>query len=165
MSAVTVIVQCPRDPGVETALRCQQCDTPICPRCLVQSPVGAKCKDCARVVKSPIYTLSGIYIVRAAIAAIVGGVAMGIVWGLVSSQLAGGLGFVSFFAGAGLGYAFTRLLEFATNRKRGPAVIAFAMGGIAIAFGIQFVMAGQLLTLGSLIAVGVGLYFSYQNLR
>src|SRR5690349_13444278 len=26
----TGVVQCPRDPGVETALRCSRCETPIC---------------------------------------------------------------------------------------------------------------------------------------
>lgn len=128
------------------------------------SPVGARCRDCARVMKSPIYTVSRRYLVQGAAAAVVGGGILGFVWGLVSWQLGGGLGFLSFFAGAGLGYVFTRLMEFSMNRKRGPVVAGLAMGGILFAFGIQLAMAGQLL-LGSVIALGVGLYFAYHNLR
>jgi hypothetical protein len=171
MSAVTAIVQCPRNPGTETALRCSRCDTPICPQCLVQTPVGARCRDCARIVKSPIYTLSGGGIARALVATLIGAVVMGVVWGWITASLPG-LGLFSFFAGAGLGYAFTRLLELATNHKRGPGPIAFAVSGICLAFLIQLVVAGVAFDssflryeLGALIALGVGIYFAYQNLR
>src|SRR5262245_41825997 len=51
------VVQCARHPEVETALRCSRCDTPICPRCLIQTPVGARCRDCARLARSPVYTM------------------------------------------------------------------------------------------------------------
>lgn len=39
---------CARHRNVETALRCPSCGTPICPKCLVHTPVGAKCPPCAR---------------------------------------------------------------------------------------------------------------------
>ncbi len=38
---------CARHPSVETGLKCASCGTPICPSCLVQTPVGMKCKSCA----------------------------------------------------------------------------------------------------------------------
>lgn len=31
-----------------THLRCGKCDRPICTRCVVMSPAGVRCKDCAR---------------------------------------------------------------------------------------------------------------------
>ncbi len=157
------IVPCPRDPGVETALRCSRCETPICPRCLVQTPVGARCRDCARIAHSPIYTLSAMHILRAASAAVIGGVAMGLIWGFVLFQFT--VGFFSIFLGAGLGYAFTRAMEFATGRKRGPVVVAFAVGGILIAWGMQFLFVPPRIALYGLVAVGVAIYFAYQNLR
>jgi hypothetical protein len=40
--------QCARHRNVETYLRCGKCGTPICPKCLVHTPVGARCPDCAR---------------------------------------------------------------------------------------------------------------------
>ena len=42
-------LRCARHPGTETVLRCGRCDTPICPRCLVPTPVGARCPTCAQV--------------------------------------------------------------------------------------------------------------------
>jgi len=36
---------CERD-GVGTQLTCAGCGAPICPRCLVRTPVGLKCPDC-----------------------------------------------------------------------------------------------------------------------
>ena len=157
------VVECPRDPGTETALRCSRCETPICPRCLVQTPVGARCRDCARISHSPIYVLSGQHIVRAALASIIGGVIMGLIWGFILLPFT--VGFLSIFIGAGLGYVFTRMLEFATNRKRGPAVVAFAVVGILIAWGMQFLFVPPRIALYGLVAVGVAIYFAYQNLR
>jgi hypothetical protein len=42
-------LRCARHPNIETVLRCGRCDTPICPRCLVGTPVGARCPTCAGV--------------------------------------------------------------------------------------------------------------------
>ncbi len=163
MSPVTTVVQCPRDPGVETALRCSRCDTPICPKCFIQTPVGARCRDCARLHKSPVYTLSSAHLIRAAAAAVIGGVIMGLIWGFVLLPFT--VGIFSIFIGAGLGYAFTRALDLATGRKRGPAVVTFAMLGIAIAWSMQFLFVDPRFAMYGLVAAGVGAYFAYQNLR
>jgi uncharacterized membrane protein len=42
-------LRCARHPNTETVLRCGRCNTPICPRCLVSTPVGARCPNCAGV--------------------------------------------------------------------------------------------------------------------
>jgi len=157
------VVECPRDPGVETALRCSRCESPICPKCLIQSPVGARCRDCARIVKSPIYTLSGGGIARAAVASVVGGVVMGLIWGLVLLPFT--FGFFAIFVGVGLSYAFTRALEFATGRKRGPIVVGFAIGGIGIAWGMTLLFIPLRMALYALVAAGIAAYLAYQNLR
>ena len=39
---------CSNHPGVETRLECSTCGRPICPRCMVATPVGQKCPSCAR---------------------------------------------------------------------------------------------------------------------
>ena len=43
---------CARHRNVETHLRCGKCETPICPKCLVHSPVGARCPKCAAPPRS-----------------------------------------------------------------------------------------------------------------
>ena len=156
------VVECPRDPGVETALRCGRCDTPICPKCLVQSPVGARCRDCGRLSKNPIYTLNTQAKLRAASAALIGGLVMGVAWGLVLIQFT--FGFFSIFLGLGLGWIFTRALDFATGRKRGPMVAGFAIGGIFLAWAVMALMVPQIALFG-LVPAGIGSYLAYQNLR
>jgi hypothetical protein len=157
------VVACPRDPSVETALRCSRCETPICPKCLIQTPVGARCRDCARISKSPVYTVNNATMVRAGVAAVVGGIVMGLIWGLVLLPFS--VGFFSIFVGAGLGYAFTRMMEFATGRKRGPVIVAFAIFGIGIAWGMQLLFVDVRIAMYGLVAAGVAVYFAYQNLR
>lgn len=163
------VVACARDPEVQTALRCSRCDTPICPKCLVQTPVGARCRDCARLAKSPVYTVKGQYLVRAIAAAVVGGVVMGLIWGFASLAVPGlafGGIFVSLILGAALGFGFTRIMELAVNRKRGPVIVACAMGGIGLATLVQILIAGGGIYIGgSVIAAAAGLYFAYQNLK
>lgn len=157
------ITQCARDPEVQTALRCSRCDTPICPKCMIQTPVGARCKDCARIAKSPVYTLTGPAAAKAATASVVGGVAMGLIWGFILLPFT--FGFLSIFVGAGLGWVFTRMLELVTGRKRGPYVVAFAILGIGIAWSIQLLLVPWRVALYGLVAAGVAIYFAYQNLR
>jgi hypothetical protein len=97
-------------------------------------------------------------------AALVGGVAMGLVWGFILLPFT--VGVFSIFIGAGLGYGFTRMMEFATGRKRGPGVIAFAMAGILLAWVMQplFFVPFNFALYG-LVAVAIGMYFAYQNLK
>ncbi len=157
------VVSCPRDPGVQTALRCSRCEKPICPKCLIQTPVGARCRDCARIAKSPVYTMTNGVMARAATASVVGGVVMGLIWGFILLPFS--VGFFSIFVGAGLGYAFTRMMELATGRKRGPMVVGFAIFGIAIAWSMQLLFVDPRVALYGLVAAGVAIYFAYQNLR
>lgn len=163
MTAMTGVVPCLRHPEIETALRCSRCETPICPKCLIHTPVGARCRDCARLSKSPVYTLSGAHLLRAGIASLIGGVAMGLVWTLILLPFT--VTFFSIFIGAGLGYAFTRVLEVATGRKRGPVIVAFASAGIMIAWSMQLLVVDLRFALYGLVAAGIGIYFAYQNLR
>ncbi|WP_322795284.1 DnaJ domain-containing protein [Tepidiforma sp.] len=157
-----MVVACPRDPGVETALRCSRCGTPICPKCLIQTPVGARCRDCARMARNPIYTLTAGGMARAAVASLVGGVVMGVAWGVVLLPFT--FGFFAIFVGAGLGYAFTRVLEAATGNKRGPAVVSFAIAGILVAWGVMVLIVPQVWAYG-LLPAGIAAYLAYHNLR
>jgi uncharacterized membrane protein YjjP (DUF1212 family) len=39
---------CANHPTVETSLRCNKCEKPICPKCAVLTPTGYRCKECVR---------------------------------------------------------------------------------------------------------------------
>lgn len=156
------IVSCARHPKTETALRCSRCEAPICPQCLIQGPVGARCPDCAKVVRSPIYTLSPASYARAGAASLIGGLLVGVVW--ITVLLPFQFGFFSIILGAGLGFAFTRILDVATGGKRGPVVVAFAIAGIVLAWSMQLPFVPIRLALYGLVAVGIGGYLAYQRL-
>lgn len=39
---------CARHQAIETTLKCSKCETPICPKCAVLTPVGYRCPDCGQ---------------------------------------------------------------------------------------------------------------------
>jgi len=39
---------CANHPSVETTLRCNRCEKPICPECAVLTPTGYRCKECVK---------------------------------------------------------------------------------------------------------------------
>ena len=149
----TGIVECARHPGVETGLRCGRCDTPICPRCMVLSPVGARCPTCAPVTRAPMYVIKSSDLLAAAGVSLVGGLVMGFIWATVGVWFS--YGFFLIFLGAGLGYAFTKMLDWGTRGKRGPAIVACAVGGILIAWGMQWLFVPAQIARFELLAVGV----------
>lgn len=122
---------CARHPQVETVLRCGRCETPICPRCSVTTPVGARCPACAQVRKPPTYDVSGRYLWRAVAAAVVlalgGGFAFGFLAGFAGrSLIIGGI----LYALVGIGIA--EGLSAVANRKRGPRLQLLAVATTVI---------------------------------
>jgi hypothetical protein len=45
---MTEILYCANHPKIETNLRCNRCEKPICTRCAVLTPTGYRCKECVR---------------------------------------------------------------------------------------------------------------------
>ena len=39
---------CANHPTVETTLRCNRCEKPICAKCAVLTPTGYRCKECIK---------------------------------------------------------------------------------------------------------------------
>src|SRR5262245_7123698 len=95
--------RCAADPSVETYLRCGRCDTPICPRCMIQTPVGSRCRTCARIRKLPMFVLSPADYLKAIGTALAASIVCGAVVALVL-HMAPFLGILRFFLMAGLGY-------------------------------------------------------------
>ena len=133
---MTTTTYCATHPDVETGLACSRCGTLICPRCLVQTPVGARCKTCARLKRLPMYDVTPLAVAKAAGTSLGLGAAMGVAWGLVF----GGIGvflLLVFFIGPPIGYFFADVLGRATNRKRGPVMQGIAVGGLIVAWVVK----------------------------
>jgi hypothetical protein len=48
MSDIQPTLTCANHPTVETLLRCNRCEKPICLKCAVLTPTGYRCKECVR---------------------------------------------------------------------------------------------------------------------
>ena len=127
-------MQCARHPDVETELGCSRCGTAICPKCLVYTPVGTRCPDCAQVRKIPTYNMQAGTLPKAIAAALVAAIALGIAWWFFDVVT---YFFFGVFAGFALGIGMSEAVALATNRKRGPPLQIVAVCGIVLAYLIR----------------------------
>jgi hypothetical protein len=68
---------CANHPDRLTFVRCSNCAKPICPDCMVYSPVGIKCAECAKMPRSAVISLKPARAARAVGAALLVGTAVG----------------------------------------------------------------------------------------
>jgi hypothetical protein len=129
--------RCAKHPSVETLVSCASCGTPICTDCMVQSPVGIKCRECARMPRSARVRLKPDRAARAIAAAVgvaaVGGVAL-------ASLAASPFGFFGFLIAYGVGRGSGELVLRATGRFRGPATGAIGAAGALGAYLAPFAL-------------------------
>lgn len=164
-------MQCATHPDVETNLRCGKCGKPICPRCLIQTPVGARCPDCAKLYKLPTFRVTPKYYLRAAGTALGMAIACGLVWGTILSLLR--IGYLNFLLAPGVGYAIGEVVGLSVNRKRGTGLAIVAGTGVVISYVIGlFSPWGLALALSSLrflavdlLALALGVFIAVTRIR
>ncbi len=117
-------MKCAAHPEVETNLRCGKCEKPICPRCLVDTPVGARCRDCANIKSLPTHRVAFQQYLKAIGVglglAIAGGILWRWLWWLFPSF------FLNLLIAAGIGYGTGELISLSVNRRRGRGLQAIA---------------------------------------
>ena len=135
MSQIPEATRCARHPGVETYLRCSRCDTPICPSCLVQTPVGARCRSCAGLRRLPTFRADKWLLVR--------GLLAGMATAAVGAVLIGAIRGFGFILTIVLGFLVAEAVSWAANRRRGPyfswtaavgAVVGMVLGRAMLVF-------------------------------
>ncbi len=167
--------QCARHPKVETRLSCGRCGTPICPKCMVYTPTGIRCPDCAQVRRMPQYELTPRVYARV----IPGALALSLGIGFVLSFV-GAIGFfggiiVGMLVAAGLkrvsGYKQGREMEIIAGVSvvltvlSGHVFAALRVGGLAaLGPALQHVLLLQTLGFDAL-GIALGIYFAIQQLR
>jgi hypothetical protein len=164
--------RCARHPDVETNLRCGKCGTPICPRCMVEAPVGARCPDCAKLTKIPTYRVSSTYYLRAITAGLVTAVVTGVVWGIIESYLP--FRFFSLIIAAGIGYLIGEAISRSVNRKRGTILAVTGAFSVAVSFAVTyladyimvgFINYGAYRIVFTLVSIAIGGYMAVTRLR
>lgn len=125
-------MKCAEHPDVETNLRCGKCGKPICPKCLVQTPVGARCKDCARLQVLPTFQVTTNHYLRAIGVAVGMAFACGAAWWALRVVM--GIPYFNFLIAAGFAYAISEVVGRAVNRKRGRWLAIIGGTGVALSF-------------------------------
>ena len=161
-------MKCATHPEIETNLKCGKCGKPICPKCMVQTPVGARCPDCARLYKLPTYRVSAKHYLRAVGTALGMAIVCGVVWGLIGSFVP--FIFLNLLLAAGAGYAIGEVVSLSVNRKRGTGLATIAGIAVAISYlvslllpwGLPFGLSFHFL---DLLALALGIYVAVGRLR
>ena len=157
-------MQCANHPDVETGLTCNKCGKPICPKCMVQTPVGARCGQCAKLKKLPTFQLSRADFVKSILAGLGTALIGGIIWYLVSHFVFQGL-ILNILLAAAVGYGIGQVVSLSVNRKRGLSLKVIASISVFIAYVIGNHVAMPLhfilyFNLMNLIVIAVGVYMS-----
>lgn len=152
---------CYRHPRRETRVSCATCGRPICTECMVQTDVGIKCPDDARLPRGA----------RAGVMK-TGQIAKSVLAGLAVALLGVAVVYAIFRIPAGnlilsaaAGYGAGILIHRAGGRNGGP--IAMAISGVSVLLAYSPFLAQELMTGGNLfrifpalIAIGFAVYAS-----
>lgn len=119
-------------PNVPTNLRCSKCGRPICTRCIVETPVGLRCRQCAQLRRIPTYSVTPLQYATASAVAVGVAVVAGIGWSFI--QRIAFVGFFTFFIAIGVGYIMGEVVSLAVNRKRGTGIQVIVGVGVFLSY-------------------------------
>ena len=157
-------MKCTYHPDVETNLRCGKCDKPICHKELVQTPVGSRCPECAKLSKLPTYQFSSIYYLRAMGTGLGMAIVCGLVWGVVTVFMP--FFFLNFLLAAGVGYAIGEVISLSVNRKRGTGLAVVGGFAVAISYLVSILSPwGFSFGILDLLAIALGIFVAVTRLR
>jgi hypothetical protein len=155
-------MRCATHSGVETNLTCGRCGTPICPKCLVQTPVGARCSKCAGLKRLPTYEIAPQQYLKAVAVGIGLAIAIGFVWGLLWRYVS----FFNFLLAAGAGYAIGEVISLSVNRRRGLGLQVIGGSGVALSYMIAKLSPwGVVFSFYDLLVLAVGIFVAVSRLR
>lgn len=131
---------CYRHPSRMTALRCTECERPICWECAVQGPVGIKCPDHARAPRSARAVVPTQRMARGIVAGLVVAVVLGSLLAIAP------IPFLGLILGIVVGIATVEVTRRASGGYRDPmltrAAAACAVIGI-MALPVAWVLMGE----------------------
>lgn len=133
---------CANHPNIETTLRCNKCEKPICAKCAVLTPTGYRCKECVRGQQKIFETAKWVdYPIIFVVVAILA---------YLGSLIAFRLGFFVILLAPVAGGLIAEIARFITRRRRSKrlfilAVIAAMAGCVPV--GLQFIFQFSLLGL------------------
>ena len=156
-------MRCYRHPDRETRVACATCGRPICTECMVQTEVGIKCPDDARLPRG---ARAGVMKRDQVLKSSLAGIAVALVGAVIVYFVLSQIGFGRLVLSALAGWGAGTLIHRAGGRHGGP--LAMAISGVAVATAfvptlVPPILNGNLpvyLLLPALAAVGFAVYTS-----
>jgi len=125
---------CARHKKVKTRLRCGRCEKPVCPKCTVYGPTGARCQNCVSNRGSHMYQVTPAQYGAAA--------AVAVVLGSLSGLIVSVIGLFALFYAPVAGRIMAQAIGRVTCNKRGAALAVIASAGLI--FGAMIPQLGTL---------------------
>ena len=164
-------MKCANHPDVETKVRCGKCGKPICPRCMIETPVGIRCRECAQLQKLPTFSFTKRHLLRAVGAAVGMAFGCGAAWWAIRAVMPSL--YLDFLLAAGFGYAIGEVVGLSVNRKRGRwlsiiAGITVVVGYVISIFppwGVSFEWLSLRSLFFDILAVALGVYVAISRVK
>lgn len=117
---------CAKHPKEATVVSCASCGTPICTRCMVATPVGMKCRNCASNRNAVLYQVRPERFALAVVVSVAAG---------FGAAMLGYIGFFAIFVATAYGYFAGSMILKASGMKRGLKLeigtgVGMALGAI-----------------------------------
>lgn len=128
MTLSPTVTYCANHPEVETSLRCNRCEKPICSKCAVRTPTGYRCRECVQGQQKTFDTAEWYdYPLAFLLAAILS---------FLGSRLVSFLGFFTLFLAPIAGGIIAETVRLVVRRRRSRSLfkisaVAAALGGFS----------------------------------
>ncbi len=122
-------VECVCGSGIHTLLRCSRCGKPICYDCMVESPVGYRCPQCASGPRVGAYRTSPNVLLKGALAGLAVAIPVGVLWGYFPNW--------GFYLALLLGFGVVEAMARVTNQKRGTELMLIAICAIVVGLAVS----------------------------
>ena len=150
-------------PTVPTRLSCGQCRRAICTDCMVQVPVGIRCRECGRAQPLPTFDVRPANYARA-LATAVGIVILGaILWFALAAFATAWL--ASIVMPLAVGYAAGEIISRVVNLKRSRGLMYIAGGTVVITAIIALLLGSLVLSLWGILAAVGGVFIAIARVR
>lgn len=119
-----------------TGLRCGKCGNPICTACMVQTPVGVRCRSCARMKRLPQFDVAGWLLARSTGLGLLVSVA---IWLPVAA-----VAFLSFFLAILVGAAVGEVMSRSAKRRDSTVLEVAAVLDVVVGMLVADFVLGRL---------------------
>lgn len=132
MTSQPTPIYCANHPTVETNLRCNRCEKPICSKCAILTPTGYRCQECVRNQQKVFDTAVWYDYIFA--------IAIGFILSYIGSRIVSYIGFFTIFVAPIAGMIIAEAIRAAIRRRRSN--LLFVLCGVAVAIGalIQIIL-------------------------